>query len=257
MRRTIIAGNWKLNKTTDEAVRFALELKQRVGSVTHCDVIVAPAFVALGEVYRAVKGTSIRVAGQNLFWEASGAYTGEISAPMLRSVGCDHVIVGHSERRQYFGESDETVNKRIKAALQHGLTPIFCVGETLEERESNRTFDVLTRQVVAGLEGIPAGRVAGIVVAYEPVWAIGTGRTATREQAQEAHAFLRALLAEQRGDHVAASCRILYGGSVKPGNVDGLMAQPDIDGALVGGASLDAASFARIVNYGPHASLAG
>ena len=253
MRKPIIAGNWKLNKTRDEAVRLALALKQRVGAVTHCEVIVAPTFVALDEVHRVLKGTSIRLAGQNLFWKDSGAYTGEISAPMLKSVGCSYVIVGHSERRQYFGETEETVNRRIKAALEHDLTPIFCIGETLEEREQDRTFDVLTRQVVGGLEGIAPGRVAGIVVAYEPVWAIGTGKTASTEQAQEAHAFLRALLAERFGEGVAASCRILYGGSVKPGNVDGLMAQPDVDGGLVGGASLDADSFARIVMYGRHA----
>ncbi len=253
MRRPIIAGNWKLNKTRDEAAQLARDLKQRVGSVTHCEVVVAPVFVALDEVRRVLQGTVIQVAGQNLYWKDSGAFTGEVSAPMLKSVGCTHVIVGHSERRQYFGETDQTVNRRIKAALDHDLTPIFCIGETLEEREQDRTFEVLTRQVIGGLEGIPSGRVAGIVLAYEPVWAIGTGKTASNEQAQEAHAFLRGLLAERFAPHVAAACRILYGGSVKPGNVDGLMAQPDIDGALVGGASLDADSFARIVMFGPHA----
>lgn len=249
MRKPVIAGNWKLFKTKPEAGLLALELKKLVGSVTHCEIVVGPTFTALDEVSRQLKGSAIKVAAQNLYWKDSGAYTGEISGPMLKAVGCEYVIIGHSERRQYFGETEETVNLRIKAALSNDLIPIFCIGETLEERQANRTYDVLTRQVVGGLEGIPDGQVSRIIIAYEPVWAIGTGQTASNEQAQEAHAFIRGLLAERYANHVAESCRILYGGSVKPSNVDGLMAQPDIDGALVGGASLEAKSFARIVMF--------
>jgi triosephosphate isomerase len=246
-----MAGNWKMNLTASEAGRLALELKRLLADATGPEIVVAPTFVCLPEVMRVIQGSTLHLAGQNLHWKASGAFTGEISGPMLKSVGCEYVIIGHSERRQFFGETDETVNLRIKAALEHDLIPIFCIGETLAERESQRTWEVLTRQVVGGLSGLSDAQVTRIIIAYEPVWAIGTGKTASTAQAQEAHAFLRTLLRESYPRYVADGCRILYGGSVKADNVDALMAQPDVDGVLVGGASLDAASFARIVQFQP------
>jgi triosephosphate isomerase len=251
MRRPVIAGNWKMNMTGQEAGRLALELKRLLASVEGPEVIIAPPFTALDEVNRQVKGSVIKLAGQNLYWKASGAFTGEISGPMLKAAGCEYVIVGHSERRQLFGETDATVNLRIKAALENGLTPIFCIGETLQERKAGKTWEVLTRQVMQGLAGVDVGVMPQIIVAYEPVWAIGTGQTATDEQAREAHAFLRSLFTESYPRYVAQAVRLLYGGSVKADNVDGLMAQADVDGVLVGGASLDAASFARIVQFQP------
>ncbi len=248
-RTPIIAGNWKMHGTRSEAEALGRALAGRVGRTPGREVVIAPPFTALAVVAQAVAGTDIRLAGQNAHWEPKGAFTGEISVAMLREAGCSHVIIGHSERRQHFGETNETVNKRVKAALDGGLTPIMCVGETLEEREADATLAIINRQIASGLSGRTPEETARCVIAYEPVWAIGTGRTATPAQAQEVHAAIRRHLAAAAGDEVAAAIRILYGGSVKPDNIDALMAQPDIDGALVGGASLDAAQFTRIVQY--------
>ena len=249
MRKPIIAGNWKLNKTVSESLALVTDLKGAVAGVQDREIVVAPVFTALGKVSEALVGTNIRLAAQNCYPEKSGAFTGEVSPLMLKDIGCRYVIVGHSERRQIFDESDDFINRKIKALLAEELLPIFCIGETLEERESGRMFDVLTTQVRAGLAGLSAAEMEKIVVAYEPVWAIGTGRTASNEQAQEAHAFVRKLLKESFGEPTAQNIRILYGGSVKPDNVDGLMAQPDVDGALVGGASLNPSDFSRIVRF--------
>lgn len=249
MRRAMIAGNWKMHKTSQEAALLADALKKELAGLEDRDLVVAPPFTALESVTRVLKGSNIQVAGQNLHWKPSGAFTGEISGAMLQACGCQYVLVGHSERRQHFGETDATVNLRLKAALDANLAPIFCIGETLQERKANRTWEVLTRQVVQGLQGLSEQIVAGMVIAYEPVWAIGTGVTASNEQAQEAHSFLRTLLMESYPKYVARSCRLLYGGSVKADNVDGLMSQPDVDGVLVGGASLEVASFARIARF--------
>lgn len=250
MRKPVIAGNWKLYKTTGEAVELVGNLAPLVSQTKDVEVIVAPVFTVLGSVAKAISGTNIRLAGQDCFWEEEGAYTGEVSPGMLRDAGCSHVIIGHSERRQYFGETDETANRKIRAAIKGGLTVLFCIGETLEEREAEKTFVVLKKQISGGLAGITREQLANVVVAYEPVWAIGTGRTATDSQAQEAHSFIRDCLAGLHDKETADRTRILYGGSVKPENIKGLMAQPDIDGALVGGASLKAESFAAIVNFG-------
>jgi len=247
-RRPFIAGNWKMYKTTSEAVALVQALKD--GLRSEHEVLVAPPFTALAAVAPLLRGTPIALGAQDMHWEAEGAFTGAVSGPMLKDAGCSHVLVGHSERRQLFGETDETVARKTAAALAHGLTPIACVGETLAERESARTMEVVERQVERALRALTPDQAAGIVVAYEPVWAIGTGRVATPEQAQEVHAFIRRLVARSHGDPVAARLRILYGGSVKPDNAAALMAQPDLDGALVGGASLDAASFLKIVNFG-------
>lgn len=249
MRKPIIAGNWKLHKTVSESLALVTDLKDAVAGIQDREIVVAPVFTALGKVGEALVGTNIRLAAQNCYPEKSGAFTGEVSPLMLKDIGCRYVIVGHSERRQIFDESDDFINRKIKALLAEELLPIFCIGETLEERESGRMFDVLTTQVRAGLAGLSAAEMEKIVVAYEPVWAIGTGRTASNEQAQEAHAFVRKLLKESFGEPTAQNIRILYGGSVKPDNVDGLMAQPDVDGALVGGASLNPSDFSRIVRF--------
>ncbi len=250
-RRPILAGNWKLHGTLSEAAALARAVREAVAGADGRDVVLCPPFTAVAEVARALAGSPLAVGGQDCFWETKGAFTGEVSAPMLRDAGATYVILGHSERRQYFGETDEAVAKKAAAALKAGLVAIVCVGERLEEREAGRTLEVVGRQVAGSLAGLPradteAGR---LVVAYEPVWAIGTGRTATPAQAQEVHAAIRRLLAEHLGSAAAAAVRIQYGGSVKPDNIDTLMAEPDIDGALVGGASLDAAGFARIVRY--------
>ncbi len=250
MRKPVIAGNWKLFKTVGEAVELVTALVPRVARNTVVEIVVAPVFTALTSVKSALAGSNILLSGQDCFWEEEGAFTGEVSPRLLLDAGCSHVIIGHSERRQYFAETEETVNKKIRTASTAGLTVLFCVGETLEEREAGKTFDVLKRQVAGGLAGIPHERLAGVVIAYEPVWAIGTGKTATDGQAQEAHAFIRSLVAGLYDRSAAENIRILYGGSVKPENIRGLMAQPDIDGALVGGASLKADTFAAIVNYG-------
>jgi triosephosphate isomerase len=249
MRRPVIAGNWKMFKTQAETHAFFAALKPLVAASTHCDIVVAPPFTSLAAAAEAAQGSAIYVAAQNLYWEARGAFTGEVSAQMIVDAGCKHVIIGHSERRQFFGEADEWVRKKTKAALDSGLTPIVCVGELLEERESGRTEAVLQRQFTDGLGSLTGLEFSRIIVAYEPVWAIGTGRTATPEMAAEAHRFLRKLVGSTFTPERAAGLRILYGGSVKPDNIKGLMAQVEIDGALVGGASLDAQSFASVVNF--------
>jgi len=247
-RTPLIAGNWKLNKTTDEAVALATEIKAGADA-PGVDVLVSPVFTVLAAVAGALKGSKVFLAGQNMHSELSGAFTGEISPTMLTDVGCTHVILGHSERRQYFGETDEGVAKKTKVALDNGLLPISCVGETLEEREGGQTMEVVGRQVDAILNAVSAEEAAKVVIAYEPVWAIGTGKVATPEQAQEVHAFIRTRVATVHGQAVADGLRILYGGSVKPDNVKGLMALPDVDGALVGGASLKADSFLQLVHF--------
>jgi len=245
MRTPVIAGNWKLFKKTAEAVQLVEGIIPLVKGKGGVEIVVAPVFTVLAGVGKAIAGSKIKLAGQNCYWEEEGAFTGEVSPGMLLDAGCSHVIIGHSERRQYFGETDATVNRKIKAALAAGLTVIFCIGETLTERESGKTFAVLKSQVDGGLAGV-AG-LEEVIIAYEPVWAIGTGKTATDAQAQEAHAFIRGEVAALYGAAAAAKVRVLYGGSVKPDNIAGLIAQPDIDGALVGGASLKADSFAALV----------
>lgn len=248
-RRPLLAGNWKMHRTVLEAYDLVTEIGKCSAGVEDRDVILAPPFTAMHEVVRVLKGSNVEVAAQNVCWEKEGAFTGEISPKMLTSAGVTAVIIGHSERRQIFHEDHAMVNKRLKGALKYDLMPIFCIGETLEERESNNTFKVLEEQLREGLAGISNEDMGKTVVAYEPVWAIGTGKTASKEQAQEVHAFIRKLLEEMFEISIADSIRILYGGSVKPDNVDELMAQPDIDGALVGGAALDAESFCRIINF--------
>ena len=248
-RTPLMAANWKMHFTVDEAVALVDELNKGINRFDDREVVVAPPFTALAGVASALAASPIKLAGQNCYWEPQGAYTGEISPPMLRDLGCEYVIIGHSERRQYFGETDESVNRKIVALLEVDLGSIFCIGETLEERQAGKTLDVLAKQLKGGLEGLNEEQAGKLVLAYEPVWAIGTGHTATPEQAQEAHAFVRDNLAKRFNNAVANHMRILYGGSVKPDNVDELMAQADIDGALVGGASLKAASFTRIVDF--------
>jgi triosephosphate isomerase len=250
MRTLLIAGNWKMFKTVREAVTFVTDLRARVSDLSGVEVLVAPTFPALHPVAAALDGSSIHLAAQNLHWEREGAFTGEVSAAMIREAGASWVIVGHSERRTLFGETDETVNRKVRAALAATLTPIVCIGETLAEREGARTLEVLDRQIKAGFDGVTGAELASLVIAYEPVWAIGTGRTATPAQAQDAHAHIRTRLTQWFGQEAASRCRVLYGGSVKPDNIAALMAQPDLDGALVGGASLDAESFTRIVRGG-------
>jgi triosephosphate isomerase len=236
-------------KTQADTRLFFQAFLPLVAASRHCEIMVAPPFTALGVAVDATRGSSIGVAGQNIHWEREGPFTGEISAPMLAEAGCRAVIVGHSERRQYFGETDESVNRKLRAALHAGLTPIVCVGETLAEREGNHTRTVLQRQFEGGFASLTTQDFSRILLAYEPVWAIGTGRTATPEIAEESHVFIRELAAARFTPESASGLRILYGGSVKPDNIRGLMAQADIDGALVGGASLDPQSFATIVNY--------
>lgn len=247
MRKPVIAGNWKLFKTSAEALELVTALKPLVSAASAVEIVVAPVFTVLERVSRAIAGSSIRLAAQDCYWEAEGAFTGEVSPKMLLDAGCSHVIIGHSERRQYFGETDVTVNKKTSASIAAGLTVLLCIGETLAEREHGDTFAVLSRQVTGGLADIPESDLARIIIAYEPVWAIGTGRTATDDQAQEAHAFIRGLLKGLYSPAAADAMRILYGGSVKPENIAALIARPDIDGALVGGASLKADSFAALV----------
>lgn len=248
-RLPFIAGNWKMNKTVGEAVDLVKGLKASLQGVEGVEVAIAPPFTALFPVAQELKGSAISLASQNLFWEEKGAFTGEISPVMLKEVGCQYAIVGHSERRQYFGETDETVHRKIKAAFHYGLKVIFCIGETLEERERKIAFSVIERQLEAGLKGLDEKTVKEIVVAYEPVWAIGTGKTATPEQAEEVHQFIRQKLERLFSRRVSEGIRIQYGGSVTPENIKGLMAQANIDGALVGGASLKVESFTRIVRF--------
>lgn len=250
MRKPVIAGNWKMYKLHGEAVETALALKSLVTNANHCEVVIAPVFVHLKTVADRLEGSNVKVAAQNCSYQVKqSANTGEVSAEMIKDVGCSHIIIGHSERRQFYGETDESVNKKTKAALASNLIAIVCVGETLEERESEKLFEVVERQLRNGLDGLTTSDMERIIIAYEPVWAIGTGKTATPEQAQEMHGFIRSKLAESHGENTANATRILYGGSVKPENIAVLMNEYDIDGALVGGASLDAESFAKIVNY--------
>ncbi|RLA78184.1 MAG: triose-phosphate isomerase [Deltaproteobacteria bacterium] len=249
MRKPLIAGNWKMHKTPEEARTFASQLLEELKDEREVEVVVAPPFVSLLPVKEVLGEGPIKLAAQNVHWEKEGAFTGEVSPLMLNEIGCDYVIVGHSERRGYFGETDEMVNRKVKALLDVGLRPILCVGETLKEREEGKTFQVVEAQVRGGLKDLEAGEGKELVVAYEPVWAIGTGRTATPHQAQEVQAFIRGILKELFGEEVARGIRILYGGSVKPENIAELMAEEDIDGALVGGASLKVDSFVRIVRY--------
>lgn len=245
-RTKLIAGNWKMNKTVAEATGLIAGLKAQAAAMKGVDVAVCPPFTTLAAVAAAVAGTPIRVGAQNVHWEASGAYTGEVSAAMLREIPVTYAIIGHSERRQYFGETDGTVNKRLLAALQAGLTPIVCVGELLQQREAGQTETVITTQIRGGLAGLSAAQLAATVIAYEPVWAIGTGKTASPEQAQAVHAFLRSLLRQSHGA-VAESVRLLYGGSMKASNAKALLGQADIDGGLIGGASLEVDQFMGII----------
>jgi len=249
MRIPVIAGNWKLYKTIAESVALVNELKLLVANNQSVEIVVAPVFTSLSRVYAAIEGSGIMLAAQDCYWEEEGAYTGEVAPKLLKDAGCSHVIIGHSERRQYFGETDLTVNKKTKAAIAAGLNSIVCVGELLAERESGQTFSVIEKQVKGGLAGLASDAFTHVIIAYEPVWAIGTGKTASDIQAQEVHAFIRQLIARMLDQSVADAVRIIYGGSVKPDNIRGLMTQPDIDGALVGGASLKAESFAAIATF--------
>lgn len=249
MRVPVIAGNWKMNKLTDEARRLAREVSIGAADASHCQVILAPPYTVLSAVAAEIRGTRLILAAQSVHWEPSGAFTGEISIPMLEDQGCQATIVGHSERRQHFGETDETVNRRVRAIVKSSLQAIVCIGETLAEREAGRYEDVIFQQLAGGLDGLTPPYLLRIMLAYEPVWAIGTGRTASPEVAQEVHRAIRNWLAQKFGNEAAQKVRILYGGSVKPENIRDLMRQPDIDGALVGGACLEAESFLRIIHY--------
>ena len=248
-RTPLIAGNWKMFKTGAEATDYAKQLVDLTRDHDTVDIMIAPPFTALALVSEIVRDTPIALGAQNLFWEKEGAFTGEISAPMLVSAGCQYAIIGHSERRQYFGETDQTVNRRLKAAGKAGLIPILCVGETEVQREDEKTFSVLDKQIRNGLEGLTLDEHHALVIAYEPVWAIGTGKTATPAQVQEVHAYIRDLIEKSFGNMLAKSTRVLYGGSVKPDNVSELMALPDVDGALVGGASLQPETFSKIIHF--------
>jgi triosephosphate isomerase len=249
MRRPIIAGNWKMYKVPSEAVDLVNQLKKEVNGIQDRDIVVIPPFASLYPCYKIIQGSNIAIGAQNMYWEGEGAFTGEISPLMLIDCGCKFCIIGHSERRTSFHETDETVNKKIKSALKHGLIPICCIGESLEQREAGATFKVIESQVKADFDGLDGTLMAKVIIAYEPIWAIGTGRTATPEQANEVHAFIRKTLAGLFDQSLAEQVRIQYGGSVKPENCDALMAQPDIDGALVGGASLKVDSFSRIICF--------
>jgi len=250
MRRPVIAGNWKMFKTRGETSAFFDGLIPQIQNVQHCDIVVAPPFTALATAVDHAKGTAVRISAQDVHWEKEGAFTGAVSVRMLREVGCTYTIIGHSERRQYFGETDQTVQKKTVAAVAGGLKAIVCVGELLAERDAGEAVDVVRRQVQKGLAGLTGPDLSHIIVAYEPVWAIGTGRTATPEIAAEMHAAIRKTFAEIYNEAAADALRILYGGSVKPDNIAALMKEGHIDGALVGGASLDPASFAAIIKYG-------
>ncbi|MBI3666360.1 MAG: triose-phosphate isomerase [Acidobacteria bacterium] len=244
-----MAGNWKMYKSVAQTLDFFEKFKPLVARADHCEIVIAPPFPALAAAAEAARGTRIRIAAQNLHWGSEGAYTGEVSGPMLAAAGCSHVIIGHSERRQYFGETDQTVNRRLSAALAAGLIPLLCIGETLPEREAGQTESVLIRQLEGALAALTPAEFSPILVAYEPVWAIGTGRTATPEMAADAHRVIRDRVGRLFGRAASEKLRILYGGSVKPDNIKGLMARPEIDGALVGGASLDPLAMAAIVNF--------
>ena len=249
MRKSLIIGNWKMHKTVAQAVEFARELAGGFTAMADREVAVAPPFTALQALQAVLKDTPIVLCAQDVHWEQEGAFTGEVSAPMLIDAGCRYALVGHSERRRWFGETNEDVNRKAKAALRAGLFPVVCVGETLDEREADQTFSIIRRQLKEGLNNISADDIRRAIVAYEPVWAIGTGKTAAPEQAEEIHDFIRQFLARIHGTDIAAGICILYGGSVNPDNAGSLMAQKDIDGLLVGGASLDAGSFRKIIHY--------
>jgi len=246
-RKPVVVGNWKMQNLQAEAASLVKDIRALVDDIIEVDIGIAPPFTSLGIVNRELQGSVMRLSAQNCFFETRGAYTGEVSAKMLADVNCAYVIVGHSERRQLFGEADDDISKKVKLVLQEGMTPILCVGETLDDRDEDQTFRVVGRQVEIGLSGFTARGVEGTIIAYEPIWAIGSGKTATPEQAQEVHAFIRGYVSDVYGEEAAGNVRIQYGGSVKPANVRQLMEQPDIDGALVGGASLEAASFADII----------
>ena len=248
-RKPLIAGNWKMHTTLVDGCELATGVAKAYGGQSDRDVLIAPPFATISEISHVIKDSGVILSGQNVCWEPSGAFTGEISPTMLLDAGAAAAIIGHSERRQLFGETDELINKRVRGALKYNLLAILCVGETLEERESRNTFRVIETQIQKGLEQVSNEQMKQVVIAYEPVWAIGTGKTASKEQAQEAHAFIRGLVENLFEKGVAEQIRILYGGSVKPVNIDELMEQPDIDGALVGGAALDAKSFGRIINF--------
>ena len=248
MRAPFIAANWKMYKTVHEAIAFVKEFRPMVADLTDVEIVLAPPFTALHAVAEAARASNIGVAGQTLHQEREGAFTGEISAGMLRESGAEYVVIGHSERRRLFGETDASVNRKLIASLAHNLVPIVCIGETLEEREGNQTLDVLDRQIKLGLDGLTGEQVAGMVLAYEPVWAIGTGRNATPEQAGEAHAHIRSRIRSWFGGPAGDGCHVIYGGSVKPDNIHSLIVHPDVDGALVGGASLDVRGFYEIVS---------
>jgi triosephosphate isomerase (TIM) len=247
--KTLIAGNWKMHKTVEESRQFARRLLSDLPDFPEREVVIAPPFTALHAVSEALRGSTIGLSAQNLHWEEEGAYTGEVSAHMLVDAGCKYVIIGHSERRAYFGERNDDINRKIKTALQRGLIPIFCVGETLDERESDQTFNLIRRQIKEGLNNISPDDISRLVIAYEPVWAIGTGKTATPDQAEEVHHFIRQLIDRIAGPEIAAEIRIIYGGSVNPDNIKDLMSRANVNGALVGGASLKTDSFLRIINY--------
>lgn len=247
MRKPIISGNWKMYKDINEAIELTTAIKRGAFETENVEVVICPSFTNLSEVGEMLVESTVGVGAQNCHWEKEGAFTGEISVDMIKSVGCSYVIIGHSERRKYFGETEETVNKKIASVITGGLIPIICVGETLEERESEKTMEVVKRQVLGGLEGFDEGYLDKLIIAYEPVWAIGTGKTATPDQAEEVHSQIRSLLSERFSPAFAESRRILYGGSVNPGNVKELMSEKDIDGGLIGGASLKADSFVEMI----------
>src|SRR5512146_2637682 len=249
MRKKLLAANWKMYKTPDQARQFLRDFLPLVHGHSRDEIVVCPPFLCIPAALEIARGSQVAVGAQDMFWEKEGAYTGEVSAPMLLAAGCSHVILGHSERRQYFGETDDTVNKKLERALEAGLIPIVCVGEVIQEREAGLTEEVLRRQCTGAFRGISGEKAARLTVAYEPVWAIGTGRTATPELAADAHRVIRHQVAKALGEEIARNLRILYGGSVKPDNAKTLMAEEEIDGALVGGASLDPKSFAAIVKY--------
>lgn len=245
-QKPFIAGNWKMHKIIPEAVDLVKALNEESSELADAEIVVIPPSTTLSEVSKTLEGSAIKIGAQNLFWEEKGAFTGEVSASMLKDAGCQYVVIGHSERRQYFGETDETVNKKIKAALAHGLIPIVCIGELLEEREKGETINKVNSQINAGLEGLGKEQMSKIIIAYEPIWAIGTGLTATPTQAEEVHSFIREKLTEKYGNETASCAIILYGGSVKPDNAFSLLKEQNINGALVGGASLEADSFIQI-----------
>ena len=247
MRIPFIAGNWKMYKTVDETVKYVKEFRSLVKDIQGVEIVLAPPFTALHAAAEAARNSNVALAAQDMHWDREGAFTGQVSGPMIREAGAEYVIVGHSERRTHFGDTNATVNRKVAAAFASGLIPIMCIGETLDQRERGETFEILDRQVQQGLDGMTAEQVGHLVIAYEPVWAIGTGRTATTEQAAEAHAHIRGRLRQWFGPEVAELCHVLYGGSVKPDNIVQLLAQPDVDGALVGGASLDIRGFVEIV----------